>query len=222
MKINTIKISQFLGIILYIYFISQYEHYHIFWNLPWMFSFEVIELINYFLRKLGTLFLILPLIITLISIFIPKTSSLGIISAIFGIYSWLAIILSGYLNNGSLDVYNMKPFILARILTLEEKIQVYQSIIEYYLLNYETSKHIAYFVVSLGKSKQLKEILIKLEGRPAVEKFTIDMLHELIQLDSDNPIIWHYYLYQKLESHPYLLIIGFTIITTWYFWWRFF
>jgi hypothetical protein len=208
----TIKISQFFGIIVYIYFISQYEHYHIFWNLYWMFSFEVIELINYFLSKIGTLFLLLPLIITLISIFIPKNSSWGIISAIFGIYSSLVIILSGYLNNGSLDVYNMKPFILARILTLEEKIQIFQSIINDYLLDYAPSNNISHFLVKISKLEQHKEILIKLKGRLAVEDYTIELINYAIQANSEGSLVWY--------NYGGLIALGLGIMTL-YLWIRF-
>lgn len=113
--------SQLSGTILCIYFISEFQNYEISWYWTSILPAKVIELINHGLSITGTLFLILPLTILIAAMLIPDSLALKIASSLLAVASSLAVVLSGFFSNQMLESYNMKMFIITKILSLEEK-----------------------------------------------------------------------------------------------------
>lgn len=115
-------VSQLLGGGLCLYFIVNVRNYEVSWNvLNWLMP-TVANKINYLLRSTGTTILIIPLTIIIVSFLFPANIPLKIISAFWGVASTLMVLISGILKGNSItNVYDMRMFLITKILSIEEK-----------------------------------------------------------------------------------------------------
>lgn len=117
-------LSQLTGAALCIYFIIQCRSYEVAWYWTWLpdgFIFGINKLLN----QIGTLILIMPLSIIILAILIPESTILKLASSFLGISCSLAVMASGFFTNSLLEVYNMRVLIVIKILSLEEKKNIF-------------------------------------------------------------------------------------------------
>lgn len=117
--------SKVLGIIVCIYFLVNAKHYEISWNLLVWAMPSVALKINTFLSQIGMYLLIVPLSIIIVSIIIPNNITLNIIASFFGVSGTLITITKGLLNETLSNVYNMKFFVITKILEMEQKRDIF-------------------------------------------------------------------------------------------------
>jgi hypothetical protein len=96
--------------------------------------------INNLLSKLGTYILILPLTIIILSLLIPESVKLNILSSFFGITSILIATIRGLYNNVLTETTNFKLFTVSHVLSLQEKRDIF--ITEYKRLANESYLHV--------------------------------------------------------------------------------
>lgn len=116
-----LHISNFLGISICIYFMLNKHNYGISLNILTSLFPETVTKINNALQFTGTFILIIPLSVIISTYIVPQSLTLRIFSALFGVGSTLLIISSGYLKGTINEMYNMKLFLITKILSLEEK-----------------------------------------------------------------------------------------------------
>jgi hypothetical protein len=119
-------ISSLLGIIFCIYFIVKFQKYEVTWSLfNYILPTSMIDNINYMLSLIGTFILFLPLTLIILSYLIPDNISLRISASFFGLMSSLIATFNYFYNNQA--IYNMRIFIIQKILSIEEKQSILQN-----------------------------------------------------------------------------------------------
>lgn len=120
-----LHLSNFLGISICIYFIWKSKNYEISLSILTSIFPETIAKINNALQFTGTFILIIPLSIIISIYIVPQSLVLRIFSALFGVGSTILVISSGYLKGTINEIYNMKLFLITKILSLEEKRMIF-------------------------------------------------------------------------------------------------
>jgi hypothetical protein len=118
---HIIFISQVIGSIFCIYFILNVQRYEISAPLLNYFFPSITLKINSIITSIGTLFLVLPLTIIILSMLHPESYRLKIASSFFGVASTLITLFKGWWQDTLGDYYNFKIVLVSRIYTLEEK-----------------------------------------------------------------------------------------------------
>jgi hypothetical protein len=217
--------SQLSGTILCIYFISQFQHYEISWYWTWILPAKVIELINHGLTMTGTLFLILPLTILIAAILIPDSLALKIASSLFGIASSLAVLLSGFFSNSMLESYNMKMFIITKILSLEEKRGIFIDEFQRFILLIKDSDLQSYLKNNILAENFIlyDETLDMLKERLAIKVYASDTVHYLVSVfnqEKQIEVVSHLSTYVRYGCYflaGVVLVIGTTTLLRYFF-----
>jgi hypothetical protein len=113
----------------------------------------VTEKINSALANIGTLILILPLTILILSLLYPENYTYCILGSFFGVASTLFVFIYGIGKGTITEMCNLKIFMIKRILTLEEK----RIILKEEIINIIESKYKSTLVIY----ENLKKILIE-------------------------------------------------------------
>lgn len=113
--------SQVLGSVICVFYIYKTTNYEVSWNLLTYFLPTVALKINNALSTFGTLILIIPLTIIVLSFLYPENYPLKIAGSFFGIASTLCVITFGFAKGTLHEIYNLRILIIKKILTLEEK-----------------------------------------------------------------------------------------------------
>lgn len=121
-------ISQLIGATVCVYFIINVQRYEISWNmLIWLLPSKVVEILNSMLSTVGTMVLIIPLTIIILSIVIPENLSLKIAGSFFGVACSLIILTSGIFRDTISQSYDMRVFLVTKILSMEEKREIFKA-----------------------------------------------------------------------------------------------
>ena len=134
--------------------------------------------------------LIIPLTIIILSILIPENLSLHIAGSFFGIASSLIILTSGILRDTISQSYNMRVFLVSKILSLEEKREIFKVefvriLDEFYKDNLELYNYLQeklldkYWIIYDTKLMMLKEaIAIKVSAGEITRQWVEEFNHE--------------------------------------------
>jgi hypothetical protein len=122
-KIRTwfVTISNVVGILFFFYMITQAAKYEISWNLFSTFFPGTTNKINYVLQSIGTYILFMPITIIILAFIYPENLKLKVMGSFFGVSSTLIMLTSSFLRKAGTDIYNLKVFLVTKILSLEEK-----------------------------------------------------------------------------------------------------
>jgi hypothetical protein len=124
-------ICKIISIFIYILLLIKANEYTIQWNLlTWVFP-SVTSSINSMLSTIGLYIVAIPLTIVILSLLIPESLPLTIISGFFGVISLVISLIINISLKGIGTVYNMKIFLVTKVLTLDDKIKIF-------LMNFKT------------------------------------------------------------------------------------
>jgi len=221
-------ISQLIGATVCVFFIFNVQKYEISWNmLIWLLPSKVIEILNSMLSTIGTMVLTIPLTIIILSVLIPENLSLRIAGSFFGIASSLIILTSGILRDTISQSYNMRVFLVSKILSIEEKREIFKIefvriIDEFYKDNMELYNYLQeklldkYWIIYDTKLTMLKEpIAIKVSVGEIIHQFVEEYNNEkhILAVESLN-IYLKYTLY---AVGGLLVILGVCAIGRYFF-----
>lgn len=117
--------GKLLAISLCLYYISQYQNYHVQWSiLSWIMP-SYTQLFDNFLSRIGTLILVLPLTVLVSSLLMPQHLTLQLVSNLFGIFSILISTIRSLMNNSLGEVTNFKFFAVAKVMTIQQKRDIF-------------------------------------------------------------------------------------------------
>jgi hypothetical protein len=167
------------------YFIIKAQEYEVTSNFMRIIFPSVTNKINTLLASIGTYILIMPLSIIIASFIFPEIKSLKIFSSFFGIFGTLIVVISGIFNNKITEVYNMKLFIVSKILTLEEKRIVFKAeyiriIDDQYQKNIELYNKLQekllekYFII-------YDEVLMQLKDKIEIKLYANELILKLVE-----------------------------------------
>ena len=213
-------VSQGLGFVICCYFLWYSNQYEVSWGLlKNILPTAFVNYINSGLQITGTYIVLIPLVIIILSWLHHENKVLQILSSGLGLSATLFIIVSGLYKNTLATTYDMKVFLITKILTLEEKQVIFKAectrlIAELYSKNDELCKKLhehlteQYFITYNVKLIELKEInAIKIYAQETITRIADFIINsQRISFDYQNIITTKYLMW--FGSIIGIIIIG--------------
>ena len=119
-----------IGIGFCLYMITKVSQYEINWNLLSTVFLKTIKKSNTFLQVTRTYILIISITIIVLTFLYPENDKLKIMISFFGISNTLIMLTSSALRETGSNLYNMKIFLVNKILSLDEKQIIFKNVFQ--------------------------------------------------------------------------------------------
>lgn len=122
---SLLAVSKCLTLLSCVYLITQLKNYQMQWNFLQYFMPTIALNINNYLSIFGTIILIIPMTIIILSFIYPENVALKIISGFFSIFGILLNTFNAFHTNTLGEVYNFRLLVVTHIATLQQKREIF-------------------------------------------------------------------------------------------------